>query len=336
MNKFAKPLIVLVVLLAVWLAVKFTSRDPGRPDKGQTLSVDVDTTGISRIEIWRGADTVVVEHGADGWLVPTAYGKKPAEAEAVSSALVNLNSISTSDIISHNPDKQLEYMVHDAGGTHVRLYGPGGAVLEELVVGKMGGFESQQTAMAQGQINENMFHSFMRRAGDDRVYKVQGFFGGMLGTDPQQWREHDIVKFHPVQLKSFRVTTADYELSMELGEDNNWKMLTPAVPDSMEVDSTAVFRMITALGGFRASGLIDTTVASTGLEEPELTVEATLHDGTVYTVAVGDETTEGANLHYCRLEGDEQLYTVAEFRTDQIAVPPEELMNKKQPASQTQ
>jgi Domain of unknown function (DUF4340) len=230
MNKFAKPLIVLLVLLVVWVAVKVSRRDPSRPDTDKALVVSVDTSGIGRIEIVRGAESVRLEHGVDGWTVTTEYGPKPAEGEAVASALTNLNGISTTDVISHNPDKQQEFMVDDAGGTRVSLYGPGGAVIEELIVGKLGGFESQQGAIAQGRINENQFHSYIRRAGTDNVYKVQGFFGGLLGTDPQQWREHDVMKFHPAQLKSFTATTAEHELSMQLNAENIWEMVSPAVP----------------------------------------------------------------------------------------------------------
>ncbi len=336
MNKFAKPLIVLIVLLAAWVAVKVSSRDPARPDADKALVVSVDTSGISRIEITRGADTVSVEHGVDGWIVATEYGPKPAEGEAVSSALVNLNGINTTDVISHNPQKQQEYLVDDAGGTRVSLFGPGGAVLEELIIGKLGGFESQQAALSQGQFNQKQFHTYVRRAGTDRVYKVQGFFGGMLGTDPQQWREHDIMKFHPAQLKSFTATTPDYQLSMQLNADNVWEMVSPAVPEGMEVDSTAVFRLISALGSFRASGLVDTTVAETGLEQPLLTIEAVLHDGISYKVRVGAEAPEEQNLHYCRIEGSDQMFTVAEFRMDQINKPPEELMTEKAEESDLQ
>ncbi len=336
MNKFAKPLIVLLVLLAVWVAVKAFRRDPARPDADKALVVNVDTSGISRIEIVRGADTVSVEHGASGWMVATRYGLKPAEDEAVASALANLNGISSTDVVSHNPGKQQEFMVDDAGGTHVSLYGPGGTVIEGLIVGKLGGFESQQTAIAQGRINEKQFHSYIRRSGSDRVFKVQGFFGGLLSTDSEQWREHDIIKFHPAQLKSFTTTTPDHELSMRLNAENTWEMVSPAVPDSMQVDSTAVFRLITALGSFRASGLIDTTVANTGLEQPVLTIEAELFDGTSYKVAVGAEAPEEQNLHYCRREGNDQLFTVAEFRMDQVNKPQEELLIEKAQESESQ
>ncbi len=329
MNKFVKPLIVLLVLLAVWVGVQVSRRDPTRPDTDKALVVSVDTSGIGRIEIARGTESISLEHGVDGWTVTTEYGQKPAEDEAVASALVNLNGISTTDVISHNPEKQQEFMVDDASGTRVSLYGPGGAVIEELIVGKLGGFESQQTAMAQGRINENQFHSYIRRAGSDRVYKVQGFFGGLLGTDTQQWREHDIMKFHPAQLKSFSATTAGHELSMRLNAENIWEMVSPGVPEGMQVDSTAVFRLIGAMGSFRASGLIDTTVAATGLEQPVLTLEAVLHDGTSYKVTVGAEAPEEQNLYYCRVEGSEQLFTVAEFRMDQVNKPPDELLIEK-------
>ncbi|MBW7996654.1 MAG: DUF4340 domain-containing protein [Candidatus Glassbacteria bacterium] len=336
MNKFAKPLIVLLILLAAWMAVKVVRRDPSRPDADKALIVSIDTAGISRIVVVRGADSVTVEHGVDGWRVTTEYGKKPAENEVISSALANLGKINTIDVISHNPEKQAEFRVDDASGTHVKLYGPGGGVIEALVIGKMGGFESQQTAIAQGRINENLFHSYIRRAGTDRVYRVKGFFGGMLGTDPEQWRGHNVMKFHPLRLRSVTVESPERTLSLELGSDAVWIMSEPPMPDSMEVDSTAIFRLASSLGSFRASGFVDTTVASTGLESPSLTIHAELVDGTTLDVAVGDSIPGAQNLFYCRRQGSDQLFTIAEFRMNQVNKPPEELLTLRQEESETE
>jgi Domain of unknown function (DUF4340) len=97
----------------------------------------------------------------------------------------------------------------------------------------------------------------------------------------------------------------------------------------MQVDSTAVFRLLNALGSFRASGLIDTTVAETGLEQPMLQIEAVLYDGTSYKVSVGAEAPEEQNLYYCRRQGSDQLFTVAEFRMNQVNKPPQELLIEK-------
>ena len=41
---------------------------------------------------------------------------------------------------------------------------------------------------------------------------------------------------------------------------------------------------------------------------------------------VGAEAPQEQNLHYCRIEGKDQMFTVAEFRMDQVNKPPGELM----------
>lgn len=316
MKKLIKPLIVLILLLVVWLVVEFTGRDFSRPDPEKTLAVQLDEALIRRIEISRGEEGVTLLHSATGdWQVKTDQGIKPAGVEAVASALVNLNGINTTDIVSHNPDKQADYKVDDASGTKVRLYGNGDVLLEELVIGKLGGFESQAMAVQQGRIDESRFFTYMRQGSSDHVYKVQGFFAGMLGVDVEQWRDHVLMKFGPSELQQISLVYPEEKIVLEKDVNGSWAMTEP---QASAVDSTVVERMAASLSTMRATSFVDSLLPAEtlGFGQPTVVVGVKLADGTERKVTVGNELED--NLSYCVKEHDEQVYTLARFRLDQF------------------
>lgn len=326
MKKLIKPLIVLMLLLVVWLVVEFAGRDFSRPDPEKTLAVQLDEALIRRIEISRGEEGVTLLHSATGdWQVKTDQGIKPAESEAVASALASLNGINTTDIVSHNPDKQADYRVDDAGGTKVRVYGDGDMLLEELVFGKLGGFESQAMALQQGRIDESRFFTYMRRGASERVYKVKGFFAGMLGVDTEQWRDHVLMKFEPSQLQQISLVYPEEKIVLEKDVNGSWAMTEP---QASGVDSAAVERMAAALSTMRASSFVDSLIPAEtlGFAQPTVMVGVKLADGSEQKVTVGNELED--NLSYCVKGHDEQVYTLASFRLDQFMKKPAELVKE--------
>ncbi|HUU29602.1 MAG TPA: DUF4340 domain-containing protein [archaeon] len=316
MNRLAKPLIVLIVLLAIWLVIRFTGHDTSRPHPEISLKVDLNPDKINRIEISRGQEQIIILHGTTGWQVKTPAGIKPADSEQVLSALSNFNKVNTADIVSHNPEKHAEYKVDSAGGTRVRIYGQGDVALDDILIGKLGGFESQQMAAQRGRVNERDFYTFMRRESSDQVFKVQGFFGGMLGTDPEQWRDHNLMSFRPGQAWKLSFIHPDERVVIEKDTSRVWVMLEPEL--GAPGDSAEIKKIIGTLSTLRASGFVDSTLApqALGLDPPSFSVRVELKDSTTYEVSVGNELEN--NLFYCRKPGDEQVYTIAAFRLDQI------------------
>ncbi|MFH1068445.1 MAG: DUF4340 domain-containing protein [Candidatus Glassbacteria bacterium] len=330
LKKLLKPLVILAALLAVWIAVNYTRKDPTRPDMEKALTVHLDPAAISRIEIARGADTVQIRQAGATWEVRTPAGFKPADQQAIASAVGTLNEITTTDIVSHNKEKQTDYQVDLPSGTRVTVYGPAESVLEDLILGKMGGFENQQTAIQQGRINERQFYTFIRRASDDRVFKVQSFFGGLMGTSAEQWRDHNLFRFRPQDAVRVSAVWPEKRYVVEKNPQGAWTLAEPAPPDSMAVDSTRVLQLVNILSSFTASGFVDSTVAAAGFDSPSLTIAVRLADGSEQTVLAGARVPEGQNLFYGAHQGESQLYTLAEFRLDQVRKDPAVLLKKKE------
>jgi hypothetical protein len=326
MKKLLKPLILLIALIAVWAAIHFTSKKPGQPEKDLVFTVNVDTLAITRIEISRAAQQVILLRSVTGWSVQTPGGAKPAEEEGVLSALGTLNEIKSTDLVSHNPEKQAEFRVDSIDGTRVRIYGAGDKVLGDIVIGKIGGFDQQQMAAGGRGMNPNDFYTYMRRADNDRVFKVQGFFGGMLGTDIEQWRNHLLMSFEPALARRIALTFPDEKVSLEADSSGRWSVLAP---NAAPADSAVVERMLAALSGLRASGFQDTlsAPAELGFEPPSFAVSVELANGPAFQLEVGREI--GNNLFYCRRPGDQQVYTLARYRLDQVMKRQADLLRKQ-------
>jgi len=318
MNRLLKPLIVLIVLLAVALVVHYTGTDRSRPDADVTLQVSLDPAAIERVEISRLENQVTLLNGVTGWAVKTPFGIKPADSDAILAAIGDLSKIENARLVSHNPEKQSEYRVDEGSGTVVKFFGDGDKVLEELVIGRLGGFQQQQMMMpgSSGGINPQSLYTFMRRAGSDRVFKVQGFFASITGTDYDQWRDHNLCTFTTDQVSKLTLTSAAERIVLEADTAGSWTMLEP---EAAVADPDTVAQILRSLGSLRADGFQDSTFTDEelGLAAPAYQVAVELTDGSKQALDIGSlEFKE--NYFYARKPGEPQVYTLAGYRLDQI------------------
>ncbi len=318
--KLLKPLLILIGLLAVWAIVHFTSARPDRPDESDVFSVRIDTAAVSRIEVSRASGQLVLLRDQGAWSVRTPAGLRPAEKDQIASALNTLNSIETTNLVNHNPEKQAEYQVDESGGTRVKVFGAGDALLCDLVIGRIGGFD-QRMMYSQQSFNPQDFYTFMRRADSPRAYKVQGFFGAMMGTEAEQWRDHTLMSFEPGLARRIELVFPDTRAELTADSLRGWTLAGGAAPDSQLVQ-----QMVSTLATLRAGGFVDSLppADTLGLTPPQFTVRVQLADGSSQALEVGKETAD--NLFFCRVPGKEQVYTLARYRVDQVRKRPEEII----------
>ncbi|MBN2288841.1 MAG: DUF4340 domain-containing protein [Candidatus Glassbacteria bacterium] len=319
MNRLIKPLIVLVILVAVVLVVRYTGTDRSRPDADISFAVNLDPEKIERVEITRGEQQVVLLNGATGWSVKTPFGIKPADSETILAAVNDLSGIANARLVSHNPEKQEEYRVDETSGTLVKFVGEADKMLAELVVGRLGGFQQRGMMAGRGQINPDDLYTFMRHAGSDNVFRVKGFFASITGTDCEQWRQHNLCSFTADQVTRLALDSGGRPLVLEPDTAGSWSMLEP---EQAPADPDTVDQMLRSLGTLRADGFQDTTLTDQelGLDSPSYRLAVSLSDGREVQLEIGREFKE--NFFYARKPGEEQVYTLARYRLDQIMKSP--------------
>jgi len=315
MNRLLKPLIVLIILVAVVLIVQYTGTDRSRPDADVSFELALDPVEIERVEISRLESQVTLLNGVTGWSVKTPFGIKPADTEAILSAVKDLSDIKDARLVSHNPEKQAEYRVDESGGTLVKFVGSRNKVLAELVIGKLGGFQQQAMMSQSSGINPQSLYTFMRRAGSDRVFKVQGFFASITGTDPDQWRDHNLCSFSADQVKRLTLASGEETVVLEADTTGSWAMLEPVTADA---NPDTVSQLLRSLGTLRADGFQDSTLTDEelGLASPAYRIAVDLSEGPGVSLEIGSQFKE--NFFYARKAGEPQVYTLAGYRLDQI------------------
>ena len=91
-----------------------------------------------------------------------------------------------------------------------------------------------------------------------------------IPADPLQWQELSIFKFKPDQIHRVSITT-DKELSLERGENNQWRWLK----GTGQIDGTNVQSLLNTLSNLHAVRWLGATKPQDGFEKPQLTLAFT-------------------------------------------------------------
>jgi hypothetical protein len=117
------------------------------------------------------------------WNVVRDGTKYKADSAAVTRALQTMQLIEASRMASRKKDKWAGYKV-DSTGTNVVVY-YGGDKEADFQVGTLGFNQGQGGG---GQFGQGMTpYTYVRLSGEDEVYVVDGFLGGMLPTTLSSW-----------------------------------------------------------------------------------------------------------------------------------------------------
>src|SRR6266436_324332 len=106
------------------------------------------------------------------------------------------------------------------------------------------------------------------RVGDEPfVVAMKRTLLDQIFTDPLQWQELSIFNFKPDQIHKLSVTT-DKELSLERGENNQWRWLK----GSGDINQTNVQSLLNTLSNLHAVRWLEATPPHHGFEKPQLVV----------------------------------------------------------------
>ncbi len=132
---------------------------------------------LVRIEIESGEKSVSLLRGEKGWVVKERFGHS-ADAGRLSGLLDGLEDLDTRDLVAERRESHALYGVGEGQGTRVRLFGPEGALVGEIVGGKIRGQNIQD-------LRRFSMAFYFRRGDEDAVYLTPSFFSP--SADPSSW-----------------------------------------------------------------------------------------------------------------------------------------------------
>lgn len=222
-------LLIFLTLLVVFLASQFAFEKKKRTFK--TELIQIDTSAITSILLYPKSDNqeeILLKKEKDFWAVSKGNVTNKANQGAVSSILRNLFLIKTKRVASKSRDKWSDYEVTETSGSRVKVYA-GEKLLEDFILGRFN--FNQQTRQG---------ISYVRLAGEDEVYAVEGFLSMTMGQGFDAYRNKEILKISKENLTRLSINSFDLTTVLQKGE-TNWTQ------DGGPVDSITLFNYLEGL-----------------------------------------------------------------------------------------
>ena len=305
----AKNLLILIVLGLLLGAGAYLTSRPGRTeapsDVGRTLFNDLPVNDVTRLVISSSSETVTVAKTGDTWSVPTAYGY-PADFNKVRSALRKLSEIKIQESLRMDAGQMADlHLANPSPGVsnaalRVALYGAQGKEIASVLLGKHHERKAPEGPMSFGNFPDGRYLSL-----DRSQALLVGDPLDDFSTENRNWLEMDLLNVPGDEITDVTVAGTNGAPVHLMRDPKTDQLAIEGLAADQEMDSGKASSAAGALSYLSLSGVADPALASdkTGLNHP-VVYTAKRKDGRIYTVRIGDATTDGKR--YARLSVDFQ------------------------------
>ncbi len=175
--------VIFIVLLVVTVVTEMVDlRKGNRTFKQELVTVNADE--ITSLEVYAksaGGKPVTLKKENDTWNVEADGKAYRADQSAPGSMIAQLNEMKAKSLATSDKDRWKEFEVTDSLGTRVKLYN-GSNLAADVIFGKFS--YSQPQTMT----------SYVRLAGEDEVYGVDGMMGMSFNRNVDSFRDKTILK----------------------------------------------------------------------------------------------------------------------------------------------
>jgi hypothetical protein len=264
-----KVLIVLLVILgAIFAITEFTG------DKERSFSrvlVAVDTAKVEQIHIQIPKDEseiILNRTGESDWQVTSEGNTYPADPSIVRSILAQFDEIKPERIAATSKDRWEEYEVSESAAIRVTL-NSGSRDLADVYFGK---FSFSQPPQAQQQMQQQMqqqqgnMTSFVRKAGEEQVYAVEGFLRMTYQSGVNAYRNKQLVNVRKDDISRLVFDYNNYQFTVEKA-DNRWMI------NNQPADSLKAERYLSRLARLSSSNFVSPSIPKTSDATHKLRIE---------------------------------------------------------------
>lgn len=295
--------LVFIVLAALYWLLEAPGKRDVRPDA--PLLASFHASDITRIAITCPRNGPVELHRAgEGWKVAEPGGKAAcaADSSAVNALLDQLAALPAGTMVSHNPDRHALYEVSADTGLRVEAYDGTGGRIAAVTIGKNG---------------PNIFSTYVRPEGSDKVYLVDGILQAAASKTVNEWRDKSVFAFDPHNVRAYTVT-GDCTLALsKKGKD--WF----AGPHNTPVDAATVGKLIASFAAINAADFAEGTLEEFGLAKPLRTITVEVDDGTQFCLLIGGDA-NAFQQHVKRTDSD-TIYIIEKYQLGGLCPSLEEL-----------
>ena len=297
-----KNIFILLFVLGVFVLAAFIMEGPigkrkeRKAAKESILFPGFETDRVASVEISAKDREVRLDREGDSWVVATS-DNYPADAEAVETMLDRVGDFRAAFTASRSAEKHSLFEV-DESGIEVKMLGTAEDVLAHLFIGKLGPGMS----------------SYIRKADQDTVHKVDGYVGPIFDKADRGWRDRTIFDFDASQVQRLTLISQDKgEVAIEALEGGGWQIVSPEV---VPAEDAAVGEIVRDIAGLSADDFADEEDPEEyKLEDPQSKAMVDLKDGTARILLVGGES---GYRRYVKREGKETVFLLSKSKIDRI------------------
>ncbi len=259
-----------IILIAIFLVTNRTEKYSERAHIPDDI-VAIDSAKVSQIELKRSEDeeAVVLEKRGIDWHVSSPVDYR-ANQQYVGNLLDRAGGMKIVARISSNPEKQSQFKV-DSTGTLVKIF-ESNVMKADFIIGKSGGSVG----------------TYIRQAGSDEIYSVDGYLSSTFSKRFQDWRDKTITEFEKEQLKSLKLVSAGEELtiSRKSGSFDEWDLTRSDDSEIYYGKKERIEQVINSLWRFQTQDFRDNPDSSAVAKfaAPDSTVIITLADNMGWTL----------------------------------------------------
>jgi hypothetical protein len=225
--------IVFALLLAL-VAVSYMGGEDGqRTFKGQLVALKHNEIDRVQIEPSKASGFELVKQDTS-WRVETKNGTYRASQQKTGRMLERLTNLEVTQVVANSPEAWENYKVGDTLATRVRI--AAGQESAELMIGKLNFSPRSRSAV-----------TYVRQAGDDRVYGVRGMLKRSLAARPNTFRSKMLVDLKPSLVEKMHFTLPG-DSSFTLQRDGTqWKV------SGEQADSSSVAGYLSQISRLKGS-----------------------------------------------------------------------------------
>jgi hypothetical protein len=290
-------LAVVIAALAVYLFQRSADRTHYTLPKLPALAAD----DITKVQMTRGTETVVLERRGERWVIePQGWPADPQTAKEILEAITNLNFTA---LVSESKSYAI-YDLDDEHKANVKAW-QNDQLRRDFDVGKAA---------------PSFRHTFVRPAGDDRVFHAQDNLSFRFRMAVDDLRDKTVMAFKPDEIDEIRITQAAGTTTLtrkkqevpagQPAPDAVW-----ASADERAVDSAAVQSLLSDLSNLRCDTFINDR-DKTSFGAPKVTIElkgAKEHRLQIFAPLSAEDKTRPAVS-----TGSDYPFTLAEHQLQQL------------------
>jgi len=323
--KIRKEYILLVAIILSLSAYIFL-RKPDRTHYQLPKLSEIAVKNITKIEIKGPDGTVILKKKDRSWNIdPKGY---PADAAMIKNMLDIADKLTITALVSESKNYE-RYDLNDEMKITVKALA-GNTPVRTFEVGKAAG---------------SYRHTFIKLAGDDRVYHARGNFRGKFDKTVDELRDKTVLSFDQKQIQEIHITKDDQVVAFTCKDvpvktvpekKKNVEGSSPAsktnkvwqTADGKKVDGSKLKNLIRTLSKLRCDNYIEGKKKD-GFSNPIYSVR--LKGAKEYFLSIFNKTAKGAKGHPAISSENIYPFFLSDWKAKDIMKTPEELLEKKKP-----